>query len=201
MALRDVSERGDTEVETGAGIESMNIEEGTATEIEAMSEMTETDEGEIDHTRDRVQDHDRLAATTKDISAHAGIGLGVGMASGTDTEDTNTVMTVDHGLQKGGVDTDVTAGQGLHSGDISTSRAVEACLRWILTAENDKRKRLHMELQRVSLEDLGTPIEQLLDPSGLHRVSVQFRTGHSSSESCCHGSLFHELPLFHSDFR
>lgn len=64
MALTNVNERGDPEVETGAGIESMNIEEGTVTENKAMSEMTETDEEETGHTRDRVQDLDRLAATT-----------------------------------------------------------------------------------------------------------------------------------------
>lgn len=58
-----------------------------------------------------------------------------------------------------------------------------------------------MEPQRVSLEDLGTSIESLLDLSVLHRVSVQLRTGHFSSESGRNGSLFHESPEFHSDFR
>lgn len=60
-----------------------------------------------------------------------------------DTEDTDTVMTVDRGLQKGGVDTDVTAGQDLHNGDTSTDSAVEVYLRWRLTAGNDKKEIAH----------------------------------------------------------
>lgn len=161
MILSSGGERRGTGAETGARIKSASVEEEIVAEIEAMSEMTETDGSDTDHTQDPVQDHDRPAATKKDISAHAGIGLGVRMASGTDTEDTDTVMTVDHGLQREGTGTgtDVIVAQGLQNGGTNTGGVAEVRLRWILIAENNS-KTLPMEPPQ-DLESFGALVAQI----------------------------------------